>query len=479
VNLERSLNTLKKIFLAPKPPPTIESKFANRDAYQLGSLSHFINSRATGYQDLPQFPTTAPDPGVRTVEVPKPEENPWKKEEKVKGDKKRMKKDGSEKNFYDSDGSTKLNGNRSETEESSSDSESSESDSSESSDDSEPEPVKPIPASKKKPVTTKPPQKPKVIPVKPKVESESSDSESSSDEEIDTSKPPTKLTKSKPEALPVKSNLDLLLDLEDIPPSMPTPILTPSLGGFLTPATDLQATTSPSPSLGQPMFVTTTSTELLNKLVTGGIQVDYRFTRHPHIYAPGMVSIELTFSNLSSEEVGEVKLGSRSLPPGMSLHEFPAFLNLQPGQTRSVTLGVDYNDTTQPARLDLVIGGRAHSVSLSCSTGEMVRPLIMSQVSFTEEQAKLRGMNEASSNISLPSTSCDVKSVTERVYQSANVLQVPGSLADQLLFAGQTVSGASLVLLVVDISRSTVTVNTEKIVLGSMLVKEVKMALEK
>merc|ERR1712059_203612 len=123
----------KKIFLAPKPPPTIESKFANRDAYQLGSLSHFINSRATGYQDLPQFPTTAPDPGVRTVEVPKPEENPWKKEEKIKPEKKRSKKVSSEKNFYDSDGSTKLNGNRSETEESSSDSESSESDSSDSS----------------------------------------------------------------------------------------------------------------------------------------------------------------------------------------------------------------------------------------------------------------------------------------------------------------------------------------------------------
>ena len=50
----------KKIFLAPKPPPTIESKFANRDEYQLGTLSHFINARAAGYQDLPGFPEDAP-----------------------------------------------------------------------------------------------------------------------------------------------------------------------------------------------------------------------------------------------------------------------------------------------------------------------------------------------------------------------------------------------------------------------------------
>ena len=38
----------KKKYLAPKSLPTIESKFFNRDEYQLGSLSHFINARVTG-----------------------------------------------------------------------------------------------------------------------------------------------------------------------------------------------------------------------------------------------------------------------------------------------------------------------------------------------------------------------------------------------------------------------------------------------
>ena len=59
----------KKIFLASKPPPTIESRFANREDFQLGSLSHFINCRAVDYQDLPAFPAQPPDPTVRTVEV--------------------------------------------------------------------------------------------------------------------------------------------------------------------------------------------------------------------------------------------------------------------------------------------------------------------------------------------------------------------------------------------------------------------------
>ena len=59
---------------------------------------------------------------------------------------------------------------------------------------------------------------------------------------------------------------------------------------------------------------------------------------------------------------------------------------------------------------------------------------------------------------------------------------------------GQTISGSSVMLLTVDINASSITVNTEKIVLGnylsiiatvyffltgSMLLKEIKAALEK
>ena len=45
---------------------------ADRDELQLGSLSHFLNSRAVGYMDLPAFPTDAPNPSVRDVEPPRP-----------------------------------------------------------------------------------------------------------------------------------------------------------------------------------------------------------------------------------------------------------------------------------------------------------------------------------------------------------------------------------------------------------------------
>ena len=49
---------------------------SDRDQFQLGSLSHYINARAAGYRELPSFPTEAPDPTVRNSVVPLPERPP-------------------------------------------------------------------------------------------------------------------------------------------------------------------------------------------------------------------------------------------------------------------------------------------------------------------------------------------------------------------------------------------------------------------
>ena len=58
------------------------------------------------------------------------------------------------------------------------------------------------------------------------------------------------------------------------------------------------------------------------------------------------------------------------------------------GERRNATLGIDFNDTTQAARIDLVIGGRAHTVNLACPTGEMLRPLVMPAITFSDEQVE-------------------------------------------------------------------------------------------
>ena len=97
----------KKIFLAPKPAPATESsRFLNRQNYQLGSMSHYLNAKVNGYQELPDFPEVAPDPSLREVEPPKAP-NPWEKTVEMNKAKKKAaaesKKKAQAKGFYSED----------------------------------------------------------------------------------------------------------------------------------------------------------------------------------------------------------------------------------------------------------------------------------------------------------------------------------------------------------------------------------------
>lgn len=90
----------KNIFLATKPAPQLESKYTGREAYQLGSMSHYLNQRVNGYLPLPDYPTTAPDSSVRNVETP--EHQPASDNRNVKPQKpsQKIKKELKAKNFY-------------------------------------------------------------------------------------------------------------------------------------------------------------------------------------------------------------------------------------------------------------------------------------------------------------------------------------------------------------------------------------------
>lgn len=128
-------------------------------------------------------------------------------------------------------------------------------------------------------------------------DSSSDSSESSSDSDQDV-KPKHKTVSG---AVPKRSeptNLDLLLSLEDsMPTSMTSPnnVLTPTMGGLLTPmASQLPPGTESSPiSEAASMFVPTKSIELLNKMTSGGLQVLQRFTRSPYLYSGAMCNIQV------------------------------------------------------------------------------------------------------------------------------------------------------------------------------------------
>merc|ERR1719154_927 len=201
-----------------------------------------------------------------------------------------------------------------------------------------------------------------------------------------------------------------------------------------------------------------------------------------------MMAIELTFTNQSTTlECGEIKVGATRLAAGMAIHPFPGILSLAPGQAVNTTLGIDFRDTTQPAKFDLVINNRPQAVMLQVPTGEMLRPVRMSEKDFSLECGKLRGMCEARGKAKVGSHALDTPTITNRVYKTANILQVPSSDLSVLQFAGRTLAHKHNVLITLQGNKAENTedgvikeiiVNAENIVIGSMLLKELKASLE-
>lgn len=105
-----------------------------------------------------------------------------------------------------------------------------------------------------------------------------------------------------------KSNLDLLLEFDDISVA---PVLTPSLGGFLTPMAETTTNIVTDIQIVSTSSVITKPMELLNRISGRGLSITYRFTRNPHLFSSSMVNIGLIFTNHSNEDITNIRLGKK------------------------------------------------------------------------------------------------------------------------------------------------------------------------
>lgn len=468
----------KRVFLSAKPAPLLVSQYC-REQFQLGSLAHYLNARTTGYHDLPAFPKKAPDSSVRHVETASNDQNNFERNDQSEYENRSAKgpiKSGKKEKFYTDSENENDSSNESGSEESSDD----DSDSDDSSENES--------GSGSKNNSDNDSEEDSSDSSSEESSSASSDSDesSSSSEKIQSAHKPNENSKVAASSTKAeRSNLDLLLDLGDIAPT--APIMTPSLGGFLTPLSNAAGigTTSGTSSrfeLVGPVHVSLDKRELLNKTNSYGLQINYRFTRAPHLYSAKMVSIELTFHNESNNDLENINLSNRSsLPANVSVCDFAPIAKLMPGQCVQGIVGVDFNDSTQPISFEVQSSAGNAKVSLKTRVGELIRAVRMTEATFKEEQVRLRGMNEHSCKIDTSATTASIQHSIFGVANLALIANNNNSDGDVLLFAGQTMSSQSLVLVTVERigdNGITITVNCEKMVIGSMLLNEIKNSIK-
>ncbi|XP_026565553.1 AP-3 complex subunit beta-2 isoform X2 [Pseudonaja textilis] len=508
----------KKLFLAQKPAPILESSFKDRDHFQLGSLSHLLNAKAVGYQELPDWPSEAPDPSVRNVEVPE-----W-----TKCTSREKRKEKVEKPFYsdsegesgatesaDSDPET-MSGSESGSE-SGSGSGSEEEDEEESEDQSEEEEEEEEEEEKKKKKKKgetprkgllesagseeeeegggrggKERSKKKLSPQGGKEDStsssseedslsESSSTESESESEPEESKKKKLLPSRKPPAKAAKkgSKEISLLDLDDFtPPSLQPVTSSPVLSTSL--VTDLEGLTLTDTSLTTPMispvFGAVKKYKLLHRMTGEGLSVEYYFSRQPFAPDPRMVAVQIQICNNMATEVKNIRVTEPKLLSGMRLQEFKEIESLAPGETVSVVMGIDFCDSTQVASFQLCTHTRQFYLSIQSPVGELMAPVFMSENEFKKEQGKLTGMSEITEKLSLPDTCQSDHVIVQKVTAAANVSRVPCGSDKEYRFAAKTVSGECLILITLEKksdNTAQLTINSEKMLIGTMLVKDI------
>uniref|UniRef100_K7GD57 AP-3 complex subunit beta n=1 Tax=Pelodiscus sinensis TaxID=13735 RepID=K7GD57_PELSI len=497
----------KKIFLAQKPAPLLESPFkVDRDRFQLGTLSHTLNTKATGYLELSNWPEVAPDPSVRNVEVIE-----LGKEWSVNVGKAKKEKP-TEKFYSDSEEEESASTTDSESESTSesgkdkngkeegSSMENSESSSSEELSDSASE-SKEGTAKKKFKTSEESDSDDTEKKTEKRRSSSSSDSESSSTEESSTDSGSESDSKSEAESrnpknaiakrkemavqekkVPTKQDVSLL-DLDDFGSvsstvAIPTPaILSPSLVADLE---GLSLSTSSVINVSSPIFLPMKTHELLHRMSGKGLAAHYHFSRQPCIYGDQMVSVQVTIMNTTDQKLENIHIEERKLPAGMKMHMFNPIEFLEPGESITVSMGIDFCDSTQTASFQLCTKEDHFNVNIQPSVGELLLPVTMSEKDFMTEQGKLTGMNETSATITVAPKNSTRLMILEKVIKAANLGVVPSGQDNMHRFAAKTVHSGSLMLVTVELkegSTAQLIINTEKMVIGSILLRELKPVL--
>uniref|UniRef100_A0A6Q2XPN6 AP-3 complex subunit beta n=1 Tax=Esox lucius TaxID=8010 RepID=A0A6Q2XPN6_ESOLU len=479
----------RRILLAPKPAPVLESAYKDRDRYQLGTLSHTINTKASGYLELSDWPAVAPDQSVRNVEVIEPVKE-WapslgktgKSKPAKSSDDKFYSDSGEEEEDEKGSGTSSSNDGSSSSSaglQSSEESEKSSSQSEKSSSESDIE-------QKKKKKMKKPPQKKNVKPpnkdryqsvmCKPNswVETYSpSDLRHCVDIgfvkqllfrvsgylHVFRSVTVSYVVPFVPQEVKLQKEVSLL-DLDDceLTDVKPWSVLSPSL---LTDLEGLSLSNISTMQVSGPAFVPEKSHNLLHRMTGKGLAAQYQFTRQPCLYQPNMVSVQISLTNTSDHRLEQIHIGERS-PAGLKIHCFNTI-----GESHCFST---LDDTKEDQ----------FSVSIQPAVGDLFLAVTMTEQDFRKEQGKLQGMNECSATITVTAENTSSQPLNRRVAAMANVGVVPSGQDNVHRFAGKTACSGAVLLVTVELRESSaavITINTEKSVMGSMLLRDLKKSL--
>eukprot|EP00658_Telonema_sp_P-2_P008389 TRINITY_DN1315_c0_g1_i10.p1 TRINITY_DN1315_c0_g1~~TRINITY_DN1315_c0_g1_i10.p1 ORF type:complete len:1075 (+),score=344.84 TRINITY_DN1315_c0_g1_i10:244-3468(+) len=487
-----------------KPAPTVSSAMKDRQRYCTGSLSQLVNHTALGYIPLAEFPMERPDPSVRDAPVNTYGMTSKKKKKKTSKSEKKV----SKKNVDDLD--------RFYNDESSEDSEESdeeESDEEESSDESSSESDFETRKGFYDSVTSESEDSENDSEDESDEESSSKDSDDDSDTDSDDeSSSEDSDAAPKPFLQIVNQTSDDLLagvggsnsTLPQQPASMKLIMgvadstddssSDDDLLGNTSALTTTGATTSGLGDLGD-IFgdspapggvdillqaervaanITTESflpkTELLNHVTARGLGVECQFVRT--LGAMDHNVIRLFIKNHTSSTIQSIKVSKGVEGGGQTMVPFNPISSLAPGASSEVTINVNFNNKTQPARFEISDSNGDHKAALQPRVGELFYPEPMDLDALKAKLPKLQGMHKVSGSAAASSELI----IVDVVAGFANIAFVAEE-DNTFYFSGKALAGGLTMFLVIkqqDDHEYSFDIHLENAILASSLSSELK-----
>jgi hypothetical protein len=123
----------------------------------------------------------------------------------------------------------------------------------------------------------------------------------------------------------------------------------------------------------------------------------------------------------------------------MNIQGFDEIDILPSGVSIVASIGIDFNDKTQPAIFDISFDGNPTptSLSISCHVGELIEQKFLNEQEFNQHLSRLRGMNEITGSVNINEgqiSKLNFTTIQTKILQCANVVSVPSGSGDSTSF---------------------------------------------
>ena len=169
--------------------------------------------------------------------------------------------------------------------------------------------------------------------------------------------------------------------------------------------------------------------QLLNPITSGGLRIDYTFSRKPSLYGKRYVAVDLLYLNESTApftatQLTEEDSANETASEGMT--DVEAMGQLDVGQQHTVKLQVDFKGKVQPRVWRVSIaGGGDYAVRITPDVGELVRPALLSTAEWETKARRLSGMSEHKLDVTV--SDIDGRHMAQALLAVCNMAVLAGS----------------------------------------------------